>query len=289
MGGLKSLMGRIKDMYPSEAVNNLTDYVADYKKIGEAKAAAEAKDQETRRLVQDMFDARRKELEKDRTDDIRLSAFNSLGNALRAMVQPIGWAAGGGRTAGGVATAGVQPYDNRQYLEAFNRAVKANDDIRNLGTQEMEYNINFANKDAERAWSEYETLANQRFKEDAEERAFNRKLQILDTQQAGRIELEHIKGMYKLQKAGGGKVGDDVQTAFLKRAATAYNNYKADYMKKRAFGINPAEPLQTWEQFLGAQAAREGYSVVDNVGASNGNSGNGGGGNNSSNREHGDF
>jgi hypothetical protein len=58
------------------------------------------------------------------------------------MAQPIGWLAGG-------ATAGVQPYDNRQYLEAFNRAVKAGEDIRNLDKLDMQYKLDFANKEIE--------------------------------------------------------------------------------------------------------------------------------------------
>jgi len=95
-------------------------------------------------LLQQMFDARRQDLEKERTDSTRMALYNSFGNLLRTMVQPIGWA-------GGRATAGVQPYDERQYLDAYNRAVRASDDIRNLGFQENQLRLNYADRDVQNA------------------------------------------------------------------------------------------------------------------------------------------
>lgn len=95
-------------------------------------------------LLQQMFDARRQDLQKQQTDSTRMALFNSFGNLLRTMVQPIGWA-------GGRATAGVQPYDERQYLDAYNRAVRASDDIRNLGFQENQLRLNYADRDVQNA------------------------------------------------------------------------------------------------------------------------------------------
>ena len=112
-----------------------------------AQKRADAARQERDNAIQAMFDARKKALEKARTDDVRLASFNALGNVLRNLVQPLGWGVGG-------ATAGVQPYDNRQYIEAFNRAVKAGDDIRNIGLQEDQLRLNYADRDAQQAQNE---------------------------------------------------------------------------------------------------------------------------------------
>ena len=92
---------------------------------------------------QNWLNQRRASVEKQRTDDIKMAKYNALGNALTTMVQPIGWAIGG-------STGDVQPYDNRQYLEAFNRAVKASDDLRNIGDMEAEYQFKLADEDYRR-------------------------------------------------------------------------------------------------------------------------------------------
>lgn len=97
---------------------------------------------------QDMLNSRRQVAEQQRTDDTKMARYNAFGNLLTTMVQPVGWAIGGGNTG---ATGGFQPYDNRQYLQAFNRAVKAADDIRNIGTAEDEYNFKLADENYRRA------------------------------------------------------------------------------------------------------------------------------------------
>jgi len=90
-----------------------------------------------RSRFQQMLDTQKKALEKERTTNLKLAAVNSLGRAMRTMVQPLGWAVGG-------ATAPVPKYDDRNYIEAFNRAVKAGDDLRNLGTAEQQFELNLA-------------------------------------------------------------------------------------------------------------------------------------------------
>lgn len=100
---------------------------------------------------QDMLNSRRRVAEQQRTDDVKMARYNAFGNLLTTMVQPVGWGIGGGFT--GSATGGYQPYDNRQYLAAFNRAVKAADDIRNIGTAEDEYRFKVSDENYRRALS----------------------------------------------------------------------------------------------------------------------------------------
>lgn len=87
---------------------------------------------------QDMLNAHREALMKERTDNAKMARFAALGNALTSMVQPLGWAIGGGGLGRG-ATGGYQPYDNREYISAFNRAIQAGQDLRNVNLKDAEF------------------------------------------------------------------------------------------------------------------------------------------------------
>lgn len=223
--------------------------------FGAGKAPQMEAETERNLRFQDMLDRHRQAITQQRTDDVRMAQFNALGNVLTTMVQPLGWAAGG-------TTAGVQPYDNRQYLDAFNRAVKANADLRNVGNMEAEYNFKLADENFRRAQALEDEARRMKLQDAREAATFQRRLDLFNAQNEGRIELEHIKGKYRLSAKNTGKSpSEDFTSTFLKRAATAYNNYKADYMKKQAVGIVMAHPLMSWESFLGDFAGKEGYNV----------------------------
>lgn len=168
---------------------------------------------ETRDLTfQSMLDARRRSAEQQRTDDVKMARYNALGNLLTTMVQPVGWAIGGGGVGN---TGGVQKYDDRQYITAFNRAVKAADDIRNIGLAEEEYKLKMAENDYARALrlEDEERLRRQRQEDfdrqmqarqaaqeaqdkasrEALERRYELQKQLAETQAAGRIEVEKAK------------------------------------------------------------------------------------------------
>ena len=94
--------------------------------FGEAPATRQAREARDS-AFQAMLNTRKQTAEQQRTDDVKMARYNAFGNLLTTMVQPLGWAMGG-------STGGVQKYDDRQYISAFNRAVKAADDIRNIGS-----------------------------------------------------------------------------------------------------------------------------------------------------------
>lgn len=104
-----------------------------------AKAAYESR-------YQSMLDARRQNAEQARTDAVKMARYNALGNLLTTMVQPLGWAAGGR----GAAAGNYQPYDSRQYIDAYSRAAKATDDVRNVGLEEEAWRVKLAEDDYER-------------------------------------------------------------------------------------------------------------------------------------------
>ena len=99
---------------------------------------AERYSRQTATKYQDMLNAHREALMKERTDNAKMARFAALGNALTSMVQPLGWAIGGGGLGRG-ATSGYQPYDNREYISAFNRAIQAGQDLRNVNLKDAEF------------------------------------------------------------------------------------------------------------------------------------------------------
>ena len=144
--------------------------------FGENPATQQAAEQRNS-AFQSWLNTRKQAAEQKRTDDVTMAKYNALGNALTTMVQPLGWGIGGGFRGGN--TGGVQKYDDRQYLEAFNRAVKAADDIRNIGTMEGEYEFKLADENYRRALAlEDEARKRQYAQEDLEQKANQRIAEI---------------------------------------------------------------------------------------------------------------
>ena len=131
-----------EDLYPGFNIADSVFGPAPAPQPGVEITPAQQAEQEVITSFQDMLKAKKQSIEQQRTADTRMARVNALGNLLTTMVQPIGWAIGG-KGFGGV-TGGVQPVDNRQYLEAFNRAVKANEDLRNIGSMEDEFKFKMA-------------------------------------------------------------------------------------------------------------------------------------------------
>lgn len=221
---------------------------------------------------QDWLNQRRASVEKQRTDDIKMAKYNALGNALTTLVQPLGWAMGGRGFAG--MAGDVQPYDNRQYLESFNRAVKANDDLRNIGDMEAEYQFKLADEnyrrelalaDEERkrslALQDYENKQKIQAQMQAEYAKLRHDYTMAEIEARGeqKLDVERLKQQYRVSK--GGKTSKDLQQIFYERAATAWANYVSDYRKKSAVPNVELKPMMTQDEFLKDFALKEGYSV----------------------------
>ena len=119
------------------------DYGAIYGKWNELTPEEKAVQQG----INDMLQQQYKQAAVNRTDARRMAQFNAFGDVLRTAFNPIGWALGGG-------TAQTIAPDNRAYISAFNNAIKADNDFRNLGTQQAQFKLNYDMQQAEkaRAW-----------------------------------------------------------------------------------------------------------------------------------------
>lgn len=230
-----------------------------------AQAAAARRDA----TFQDMLNARKKVAEQRRTDDARLARLNAFGNVLTTMVQPLGWIAGG---KGFGTTGGVEPYDNRQYLEAFDRAVKAQDDLRNIGTMEGEYDFKIADDNYKRALAlEDEARKRQYAVEDAERNARiwagkedqrqENRLEVVAAKGDVQKELTELRAKFRVTKQG-----ISVDDRILLKEKENYEIYKRQQI---ALGNKP----MSFEDYMKGN----GYSVTQNQGGGSGSTGSSGG------------
>ena len=246
---------------------NTTIYDSIFGQSPAVQAAAAARDAS----FQDWLNQRKQAVEQQRTEDRRIATFNALGNALTTMVQPIGWAIGG---KGSGVTGGVQPVDNRQYLDAFNRALKSNEDLRNIGTMEGEYQFKLADEAYRRAQAmeDYQNKAN--IELEKQKQIFDMRSQLSQQQMEERIKVAEAtaKAKFQFSTRGGGKVAESVRDNLLKRANTAYAQILADYYKKRQVGIENLQEPPTYDEFLRKFASENGYNMSETQSEGNTNS-----------------
>lgn len=212
--------------------------------FGESPATKQARAQRDS-AFQSMLDTRKKAVEEQRTSDVQMARYNALGNLLTTMVQPIGWGIGGrGKTTGG-----VEPYDQRQYLDAFNRAVKDAENLRNIGTQEGEYQFKLADEEYRRALANDQAYRNAVLSEITDNRRAQQKLDYEARRQEDELakiaargdvqkELADLKARYRVTR-GGLSVSD-------RAIITARNNYE-QYKRTK---ITQGMPYMTFEQYM---------------------------------------
>lgn len=223
----------------------------------EVEAAAAARDAS----FQDWLNSRKQAVEQQRTDDVRMARLNAIGNVLTTMVQPLGWAIGGQ----GKATGGVQPIDNRQYLQAFERAMKANDDLRNIGTLEGEYQFKLADENYRRqlALQDYEQKARMQaqIQQDYAQARHDYTMAEIEARNDGRLDVAKYKAGHNVT----GRTGIPVEDKMLQTAWTQYMAYKKQYETDRGRGIvRQEEKFPTFEEWVGQQF---GWNIKQKSGA----------------------
>lgn len=221
--------------------------------FGESPATKQARAQRDS-AFQSMLDTRKKAIEEQRTSDVQMARYNAFGNLLTSMVQPLGWGIGGrGKTTGG-----VEPYDQRQYLDAFNRAVRDAENLRNIGTQEGEYQFKLADEEYRRALANDQAYRNAMLSEITDNRRAQQKLDYEARRQEDELEkiaargdvqkeLADLKAKYRITR-GGLSVND-------RALITARNNYE-QYKRTR---VIQGQPYMTFEQYMNNE---EGFDLA---------------------------
>ena len=220
--------------------------------FGESPATKSAREKRES-AFQDMLNTRRQAAQQGRTDNVRMARYNALGNVITSMAQLGGWAAGGG-------TSNVQKYDDRQYIDAFNRAVKAADDIRNIGADEAAYRFKIADEDLKRQQSledaerqQERMLERQERAEQAraerDERKYQHDMEVLEAKNDARRQLEEYKATHKVTRPG---TGLSLEDRILLKEIDAYNR---DVATKSALG-QPYGTFDEWMRSKGYQTTR---------------------------------
>ena len=215
------------------------------------KTELEKLDEARRLSYKEMIENRKKVLQQQQTNDYRLASFNALGNALRTMVQPVGWAAGS-------STAGVQPYDERQYLESFNRAVKANDDLRNLGVLEDQFKYKLADEEYQRKVALEDSMAAKDFDAKVKAEYAKERHQYTMEEIAARGDVQKQVAMIRAKNVK--KNGKNISEDDLKTAKTQWYRYLGRYWDDVGRNVERKEkngPL-SFSQFL---TNKYGYTV----------------------------
>lgn len=155
----------------------------------------------------DMLAPFRENIKQEKTDAVKMQKYYALTDALNALGKmggtAIGGAIGGGVLDSAPAVAEYQP--SRGYIDAFERARKANDRLRALDEQEFQLEYNRKQKEENRAYQA------QKAKED---RAYKEKADALDRQ--FRVELAKLNA--ELAEASAQK--DFERTKALKESIT---------------------------------------------------------------------
>lgn len=210
--------------------------------FGESPETQQAR--ETRNATfQDMLNSRRQTAQQNYTDAAKMAKYNALGNVLTTMVQPIGWAAGG-------STVSPQKYDDRQYIDSFNRALKAQDDLRNIGTAEDQYRFNLAEQDYNRLRDIEDNERRYQFQMDKQQQQQEYMLekqrrdqearQALEEQKAEQKEaLERLKASLKITDK---KTGLSLRDRQLLKEMDYYN----DYVKRHETSGQPYDTFDKW-------------------------------------------
>lgn len=201
-------------------MNNM--YASIFGESPETQQARERRDN----TFQAMLASRRQAAEQNRTDNVNMARYNALGNVITSMAQLGGWGLGGG-------TANVQKYDDRQYINAFNRAVQASDDLRNIGTAEADYQFKLADEDYKRKLALEDAERQQarmlerqekaaQAREERDQKLHEQKMELEEQKAAYRQQLQEWKATHRVtSKSSGLSVDDRVMLKNL----DAYNKY----------------------------------------------------------------
>lgn len=106
-----------------------------------------------RKSVAALFEQARQAAVKQKTDSTQMAKYTALGNVLTNLFSPLGWGVGG-------ATAKPAQTDNTGYINAFNRALKADEDLSRVGLQEAQMRLGLVQRDEQRAYQEQQQLNN---------------------------------------------------------------------------------------------------------------------------------
>lgn len=186
----------------------------------------------------DMLEAQRQNIVKDKTDAVKMQKYYALTDALKALGQ-MGGAAVGGAIGGGVldSAPSVPEYkESRGYLDAVERARKADDRLRALEEQDFNLAYSKQQRDEERAYNEKNRKEEREYQ--AEQNRLNREYQA----EQARITREWNKAVADGDFARKAELEKEL-LSLKNRYAAADDQRSKDYLQKQYDLYNPSRPV----------------------------------------------
>ena len=203
-----------------------------------------AADQALDQSINDMLQAQYQATEKRRTDAAKMAQIAALGNVLQTAFAPVGWIGQRG------ATSQVANPDSRQYITAFNEALKAQQDLGNIGMQAAQMRLNMAIRRADREYQAQQRrddrdYAAQQRKDyrDYEEQLWNKRQDRLEAEnekaRSERATRQHEQALAKV-------VASTTQKYQIAIANKTFSGTLDEYAKKTL-------PARYYEEIMGSE------------------------------------
>lgn len=201
--------------------------------------------------INDMLQSQWQAASDQRTNAHKLAQVTALGNVLQNIFTPVAWRAGGQ----GKATSQPITPDNRAYITAFNEAIKADQNLSNVGNQSKQLLLNYEMDQAARARARKDKWAEMEYKQAQNDYIAERNLQNellkIQTRFASREELERTKADLKSRfniVGRDGKTPDDKE--FEKIVMYVNREYAKQYGKYIAGQLPEGYELPSKEEFF---------------------------------------
>lgn len=212
--------------------------------------------------INDMLQSQWQAASDQRTDAHKLAQVTALGNVLQNIFTPVAWGAGGH----GKATSQPITPDNRAYITAFNEAIKADQNLANVGAQNrqtmLNYEINEAARERARRQSMADAEANRAWKEYERELGQYNELEKIYARGDVRQNVENLraslKQRYQLVGRGGKTPEQALAAAIYQKAAQKYFDDHSRW-ERGDWPENKPEPNEG--KYMADAASLYGYSV----------------------------
>lgn len=219
-------------------------------------------EQEMSAKISDMLQSQWKAASDQRTNAHKLAQVTALGNVLQNIFTPVAWGAGGH----GKATSQPITPDNRAYISAFNEAIRADQNLANVGTQNKQTMLNYEMQKAARDRARREANADAAV--ERERRNFEKELNQYNTLEAiyargdVRQNVENLraslKQRYQLVGRGGKTPEQALAAAIYQKAAQKYFD---DHSRWERGDWPEDKPEPNEGKYMADAASLYGYSV----------------------------
>lgn len=240
-----------------------------------AASRADEADRQFTQGINDMLRAQWADTDKRRTDYAKMAQMAALGNVLQTIFASAGWIGSG-------TTSQVTNPDQRSYITAFNEALRARNDLSNVGTRAAEMRLNMAGRRADREYNANLQRENMRYQAENQRKAielrkeYDKQLLAMktdanqniqdrydaraDRRQKGAENLVYLRGNVRA-----GHLDQSAQNAVIRKIESDYSTLVRKYSEAVMAGEDVSAPPSK-DEFMKQQLSSMGYVFSDGSG-----------------------